>query len=222
MSLIRLDDISIEFGDVPLLHSTNFSVEPGERICLIGRNGAGKSTLLKIINREIIPDSGELHYRKHLRISQLEQSLPSAVNSKVFDVVREGLSDQQKLIDLFNQLAEKTMDKRGLNELAELQAQIDLAKSLGIIENNLNIFKDINAVNIAIGESNNLPDWYLYGEKALLQRIEILVKRSDDSPYIPELIFLNTEKNQIESSEYNILGATSINLVRNSKIENIS
>ena len=125
MSLIRLDDISIEFGDVPLLHSTNFSVEPGERICLIGRNGAGKSTLLKIINREIIPDSGELHYRKHLRISQLEQSLPSAVNSKVFDVVREGLSDQQKLIDLFNQLAEKTMDKRGLNELAELQAQID-------------------------------------------------------------------------------------------------
>ena len=125
MSLIRLDDISIEFGDVPLLHSTNFSVEPGERICLIGRNGAGKSTLLKIINREIIPDSGELHYRKHLRISQLEQSLPSAVNSKVFDVVREGLSGQQKLIDLFNQLAEKTMDKRGLNELAELQAQID-------------------------------------------------------------------------------------------------
>jgi len=125
MSLIRLDDISIEFGDVPLLHSTNFSVEPGERICLIGRNGAGKSTLLKIINREITPDSGELHYRKHLRISQLEQSLPSAVNSKVFDVVREGLSGQQKLIDLFNQLAEKTMDKRGLNELAELQAQID-------------------------------------------------------------------------------------------------
>ena len=125
MSLIRLDDISIEFGDVPLLHSTNFSVEPGERICLIGRNGAGKSTLLKIINREITPDSGELHYRKHLRISQLEQSLPSAVDSKVFDVVREGLSGQQKLIDLFNQLAEKTMDKRGLNELAELQAQID-------------------------------------------------------------------------------------------------
>jgi len=125
MSLIRLDDISIEFGDVPLLHSTNFSVEPGERICLIGRNGAGKSTLLKIINREITPDSGELHYRKHLRISQLEQSLPTAADSKVFDVVREGLSGQQKLIDLFNQLAEKTMDKRGLNELAELQAQID-------------------------------------------------------------------------------------------------
>ena len=107
MSLIRLDDISIEFGDTPLLKNTNFSVEPGERICLIGRNGAGKSTLLKIINREVTPDSGEIHLRQHLRISQLEQNLPAAEDRKVFDVVKEGLSDQQKLIDLFNEASKK-------------------------------------------------------------------------------------------------------------------
>ena len=107
MSLIRLDDISIEFGDIPLLRKTNFSVESGERICLIGRNGAGKSTLLKIINQEINPDSGEIHVRQHLRISQLEQNLPSTVDRTVFDVVKEGLSDQQKLIDLFNEASKK-------------------------------------------------------------------------------------------------------------------
>lgn len=89
MSLIRLDDISIEFGDVPLLTHANFTVEPGERICLIGRNGAGKSTLLKIITQQIKPDQGEIHYRQHLRISQLEQSLPTAIDRKVSDVVRE-------------------------------------------------------------------------------------------------------------------------------------
>ena len=125
MSLIRLDDISIEFGDLPLLNNTSFSVEPGERICLIGRNGAGKSTLLKIINREVKPDSGELHYKQHLRISQLEQALPTAVDRKVFDVIKDGLADQQALIDQFNQLAVQAMDKRGLSELEQLQAQID-------------------------------------------------------------------------------------------------
>ena len=125
MSLVRLDDISIEFGDVPLLNNTSFSVEPGERICLIGRNGAGKSTLLKIINGEIIPDSGELHFKQHLRISQLEQSLPTAVDRKVFDVVKDGLAGQQELIDQFNQRADQAMDKRGLKELGKLQAQID-------------------------------------------------------------------------------------------------
>lgn len=125
MSLIRLDDISIEFGDVPLLTHANFTVEPGERICLIGRNGAGKSTLLKIITQQIKPDQGEIHYRQHLRISQLEQALPTAVDRKVSDVVREGLADQQALIDQFNELSQQTMDKQGLKNLEELQAQID-------------------------------------------------------------------------------------------------
>ncbi len=125
MSLIRLDDISIEFGDVPLLTHANFTVEPGERICLIGRNGAGKSTLLKIITQQIKPDQGEIHYRQHLRISQLEQALPTAIDRKVSDVVREGLADQQTLIDQFNELSQQTMDKQGLKNLEVLQAQID-------------------------------------------------------------------------------------------------
>ncbi len=125
MSLIRLDDISIEFGDVPLLTHANFTVEPGEHICLIGRNGAGKSTLLKIITGQIKPDHGEIHYRQHLRISQLEQTLPTAIDRKVSDVVRDGLSDQQALIDQYNQLSEQAMDKQGLKKLEELQAQID-------------------------------------------------------------------------------------------------
>jgi ATP-binding cassette subfamily F protein uup len=125
MSLIRLDDISIEFGDVPLLTRANFSVEPGERICLIGRNGAGKSTLLKIITQQIKPDSGEIHYRSHLRISQLEQALPTAIDRKVSDVVRDGLADQQSLIDQFNELSQQTMDKHGLKNLETMQARID-------------------------------------------------------------------------------------------------
>ncbi|MDX2348926.1 MAG: ATP-binding cassette domain-containing protein [Porticoccus sp.] len=125
MSLIRLDDISIEFGDVPLLTRANFSVEPGERICLIGRNGAGKSTLLKIITQQIKPDSGEIHYRSHLRISQLEQALPTAIDRKVSDVVRDGLADQQSLIDQYNELSQQTMDKHGLKNLETMQARID-------------------------------------------------------------------------------------------------
>ena len=102
MSLIQLDDISIEFGDVPLLSHSDLAVEPGERICLIGRNGAGKSTLLKIITGQIQPDHGEIIRRKHLRISQLEQTLPADINRTVPDVVREGLAEQQALIDQFN------------------------------------------------------------------------------------------------------------------------
>ena len=144
MSLIRLDDISIEFGDTPLLKNTNFSVEPGERICLIGRNGAGKSTLLKIINREVTPDSGEIHLRQHLRISQLEQNLPAAEDRKVFDVVKEGLSDQQKLIDLFNEASKKSMGKQAINHLGQLQAQIDAGGGWNITQQVETIISQLN------------------------------------------------------------------------------
>lgn len=144
MSLIRLDDISIEFGDTPLLKNTNLSVEPGERICLIGRNGAGKSTLLKIINREVTPDSGEIHLRQHLRISQLEQNLPAAEDRKVFDVVKEGLSDQQKLIDLFNEASKKSMGKQAINHLGQLQAQIDAGGGWNITQQVETIISQLN------------------------------------------------------------------------------
>jgi ATP-binding cassette subfamily F protein uup len=144
MSLIRLDDISIEFGDIPLLRKANFSVESGERICLIGRNGAGKSTLLKIINQEINPDSGEIHVRQHLRISQLEQNLPSTVDRTVFDVVKEGLSDQQKLIDLFNEASKKNMGKQAINHLGQLQAQIDAGGGWNITQQVETIISQLN------------------------------------------------------------------------------
>ena len=113
MTLIRIDDISIEFGDVPLLINAQLTVESGERICLIGRNGAGKSTLLKILTGQIKPDHGEIHFRRHLRISQLEQALPGDLERNVADVVREGHQSQQ------------SPDKQGMQAMEDLQAEID-------------------------------------------------------------------------------------------------
>ena len=41
MSLVRCDNLSIHFGDRAILSDADFSIEPNERVCLIGRNGAG-------------------------------------------------------------------------------------------------------------------------------------------------------------------------------------
>ncbi len=125
MTLVRLDKISIEFGDNPLLVEADLTIEAQERICLIGRNGAGKSTLLKIINRQIQPDRGEIQWRQHLRISQLEQRLPESRDKRVMDVIREGLADQQALIEQFNALSATHPTGNELKELEALQARIE-------------------------------------------------------------------------------------------------
>ncbi len=76
MSLIRLDQITLEFGEQKILTEADFSIESGERVCLIGRNGAGKSTTLRILSGQIEPDQGEVTRRSDLVVSQLEQTLP--------------------------------------------------------------------------------------------------------------------------------------------------
>lgn len=125
MTLVRLDTISIEFGDNPLLTKADLSIEADERICLIGRNGAGKSTLLKIISGEIQPDHGDIQRRQHLHISQLDQRLPVSRDTLVRDVVREGLAEQQALIERFNTLSASHPNGAALKELENLQAEIE-------------------------------------------------------------------------------------------------
>jgi ATP-binding cassette subfamily F protein uup len=125
MTLLRMDNVSLEFGEDRILHKANFSIEEGERVCLIGRNGAGKSTLMNIINGSQALDSGEVHYRELLRISQLQQTLPQSDNLNVRAVVQSGLADQVQRIERYQQLSQEANDDAALLELQSLQAAID-------------------------------------------------------------------------------------------------
>ena len=49
MPLLTVDAVTYEIGDRTLLRESSLVLEPGERVCLIGRNGAGKTTLLRLI-----------------------------------------------------------------------------------------------------------------------------------------------------------------------------
>lgn len=125
MSLIRFDDVSLEFGEQKILTEASFSLEPNERVCLIGRNGAGKSTMLRLIMGEQYTDSGEIHFKKNLRISQLYQQLPGNLERTVPEVVAEGLAFQKNLVERYEKLACEDLDDQGIQELEEIQQQIE-------------------------------------------------------------------------------------------------
>ena len=59
-ALLTLLDVTLHFGGPAILEKINFQVDPGERVCLLGRNGAGKSTLMKVIAGEMKPDTGDV------------------------------------------------------------------------------------------------------------------------------------------------------------------
>ena len=125
MSLVRCDNLSIHFGDRSILTDASFSIEPNERVCLIGRNGAGKSTLLKIITGEVLADSGAVHFQDNIRVSVLEQALPDGDALQVREVVAQGLSAQMELIAAYAELSAKAARDEDFEALEDMQSRID-------------------------------------------------------------------------------------------------
>ena len=93
MALLSLRNVSLAFGGPRLLDQVDLQIEPGERLCLMGRNGEGKSTLLRLIRGEIEADDGEVMRQQGLRISMLPQDLPHQRDGTVADHVSAGLDN---------------------------------------------------------------------------------------------------------------------------------
>jgi ATP-binding cassette subfamily F protein uup len=125
MPLIRFNAVSLDFAEHKILTEADFSIEPGERVCLIGRNGAGKSTTFKLIAGTIAEDHGEIVRQTGLVVSQLEQALPEALDQPVHEVVKSGLVDIQVLLDEYRERSLQDLDRDGLRELETLHQQID-------------------------------------------------------------------------------------------------
>jgi ATP-binding cassette subfamily F protein uup len=98
MALLGMQDVNIAFGGPLLLDHARFSIERGERVCLLGRNGAGKSTLMKLLDGTIAPDSGEVVRQTGVTVARLEQEVPGEIDGSTFDVVAAGLGDVGSLL----------------------------------------------------------------------------------------------------------------------------
>ncbi len=91
MALIGARDLCWGFSKPPLLENISLQIEKGERVCLLGRNGEGKSTLLRLLNGEILPDSGEIWRQQGLTVASLDQVVPREFEGTIFEVVAGGL-----------------------------------------------------------------------------------------------------------------------------------
>ena len=125
MTLIRFDEVSLNFADQVILRDADLSIEAGERVCLIGRNGAGKSTTFRLITGQLEPDRGDITARQNLIVSQLEQTLPEAMDLPIADVIRSGLMQIEALLKEYERKSRLDLDKNGLRELEELHSKID-------------------------------------------------------------------------------------------------
>ena len=128
MSLLRFDKVSLAFGHHELLTAVDFSIDAGEKVCLLGRNGEGKSTLLKLISGELAPDDGTIRLRPGARVACLAQTVDEVSGNRVFDVVASGMPETGTLIGEYQEAAAKLADGSdnvAASELERLQHQLE-------------------------------------------------------------------------------------------------
>jgi ATP-binding cassette subfamily F protein uup len=123
--LIRFAGVSLSFGDQQILHEADFSLETGERVCLIGRNGAGKSSTLRLITGAIEPDDGKIERPSRLRCSILEQNLAAESQASARAFVAAGMAEQLERIGRYTELTEVAKaDRARLRDLEALEREI--------------------------------------------------------------------------------------------------
>jgi ATP-binding cassette subfamily F protein uup len=105
MPILTLDRISIAYGHLPLLDKASLQIEPGERVCVVGRNGTGKSTLLRILHGDLQPEGGQVWTQPALRIGRLAQDPQGSDTRSVFDVVSDGLGNLGEVVAAYHHAA---------------------------------------------------------------------------------------------------------------------
>ncbi len=125
MALLSLRGVKVSFGIAALLDGVDLQIEPGERICLVGRNGAGKSTLMKVINGDITPDEGEIIKGQGFKVARLTQEVPLDTQGTVYDVVASGLQLGGVIAEYHQILHDLATDDSLLARLEIVQNQLE-------------------------------------------------------------------------------------------------
>jgi ATP-binding cassette subfamily F protein uup len=106
MAILSLINVSLDFGAEPLLDEINFSINKGQKICLIGRNGEGKSSLMKLLTGQIPLEHGEIRRHGSSKVAMMEQNVPTSNdNDDIYTLVAKALGESgQDIIEYHNAL----------------------------------------------------------------------------------------------------------------------
>jgi ABC transport system ATP-binding/permease protein len=89
MALLSVQSLSLHYGGPALLDEVSFTLDRGERVCLLGRNGEGKSTLMRLLAGEEKPDRGTLAFTSGTRVATLSQVFPASRPGTVRELIEE-------------------------------------------------------------------------------------------------------------------------------------
>ena len=118
--MIFFSNLILKRGQTVLLENANATINPKQKVGLVGKNGCGKSSLFALLKNEIGAEGGEVNYPANWTLSWVNQETP-ALDTSALDYVIEG---DRLYCRLQQELAQANADNDG-NAIARIHAQLD-------------------------------------------------------------------------------------------------
>ena len=106
---LDIKDLNKSIGDLILFENASLSIAERQRIGIIGRNGTGKSTLLNIISGKEGYDSGEVVFRRGIKVGFLEQSPESLAKQLLKHASIMAMKKQNSYTNIWNVYLQMTI-----------------------------------------------------------------------------------------------------------------
>ena len=139
MSLIRLQDVTVRFGNATLLRDLFFRLDSGDRVGVIGKNGSGKTTILRLILGQVVPDAGTVTLESGTRVGYFSQFSELDGAATIIEV----------LDDLFGEIRALETELAAIDgEIAEIAADASASDQLDrLIHRQAALFEDMDRLD---------------------------------------------------------------------------
>ncbi len=138
MPILTATNINHSYGQIVILQGVSLTIEPTDRIGIVGRNGAGKTTLMKILTGELKPDQGNVTAQRGCRVGYLHQDHnrdPTETLREAAEGAFEQLHDLHRQINkLYEDMGTATGDEldKLLKKQVKLEEEIEAAGGYAI------------------------------------------------------------------------------------------
>ena len=116
MTLIRVEDLSVQYGKITVLRDVSLSIEAGEILTVVGPNGSGKTSLLRAIIGSVTPAKGTIIFKPGIKVGYVPQRL---------NIERTLPMTVKRFLSLTHRLDERTcidaLERAGVSRVLESQ-----------------------------------------------------------------------------------------------------
>mgnify|MGYP003641420082 FL=1 len=119
--MLTITDLSLQRGGVWLLEAVNLTIQPGQRVAIVGANGAGKSSLFQLLLGQLAPEQGSASLPGGCRIAHMAQEVAASSRS-ARDFVLDGDYDLRRMESELADAEEQGDDHR----IARIHGELDI------------------------------------------------------------------------------------------------